>query len=104
MKRPTPLSLPIKTMRRSSRLSRTRVLLSIRAAIRAAALVLPLACSEHALRGGAGAGSGFGGNDDDLLFVPQGLSNTEQDGAEGGLTLVAFTLVQRADGAALYAA
>ncbi|WP_159397261.1 FxLYD domain-containing protein [Sorangium cellulosum] len=36
--------------------------------------------------------------------MPEGLSNTELDGQEGGLTLVAFTLAQGATGPELYAA
>jgi hypothetical protein len=64
-------------------------------------------------RGEAGAGSGGsetsgggrgGDRGEDLLFVPEGLSNTEMDGEVEGLTLVAFTLEQRAAGLELYAA
>ena len=40
---------------------------------------------------------------DDALFVPEGLSMTDRDGA-GGLELIAFTLVQGAAGAEFYAA
>ena len=56
------------------------------------ALVLPLACSrstpDHATDS----------------FVPEGLSNTNMDGQDVGLILVAFTLVQEATGPKLYAA
>ena len=52
--------------------------------------------------------SGLGGIDgqasDDLLFVPEGLSNTNQDGQDVGLVLVAFTLVPGATGPSFYAA
>jgi hypothetical protein len=41
---------------------------------------------------------------DDRAFVPEGLSNTELEGHEGGLTLVAFTLEEGALGLAFYAA
>jgi len=99
--------------------------------IRAVALalvapVLPLACSpstpghqagsdgsvsvssDTAAAGGAlGAIDGLGemaGPGDDLLFVPEGLSDISGDGMDQGLTLVAFTLVQEATGPKLYAA
>ncbi|HLK89727.1 MAG TPA: hypothetical protein VKZ18_07530 [Polyangia bacterium] len=48
---------------------------------------------------GAGALAG-----DDRLFVPEGLPNTNQDGQDVGLMLVAFTLVQESSGPAFYAA
>ncbi len=41
---------------------------------------------------------------DARAFVPEALPNTEAPGAEGGLTLVAFTLVRRDEGLDLYAA
>jgi hypothetical protein len=41
---------------------------------------------------------------DARAFVPEGLSNTELEGQEGGLTLVAFTLEENAAGLALFAA
>jgi hypothetical protein len=50
--------------------------------------------------GSAGAAGALG---DDRLFVPEGLSMTDLDG-EGGLTLIAFTLVQGASGPEFYAA
>jgi hypothetical protein len=50
---------------------------------------------------GAGGGGSAG---DDRAFVPEGLSNTELAGQEGGLTLVAFTLEQGAAGLVLHAA
>jgi hypothetical protein len=87
-------------------------------------LVGPFACSrtnrDHSrgsLGGQAGAGGasigdgsssadGAAGRDgDDLLFVPDGLANTNLDGDRaGGLKLVAFTLVREAKGLSLYAA
>ena len=98
--------------------------------IRAVALVapvLPLACSRSTpdptmrpdgnvprssdataagggLGGIGGSGPVAGQSGDDLLSVPKGLANTNVDGEDVGLTLVAFTLVQRATGPALYAA
>jgi hypothetical protein len=57
------------------------------------AALLLLACSEQA----AAIDSG-----DHRSFVPEGLANTELDGA-GGLTLVAFTLQQRPSGLELLA-
>jgi hypothetical protein len=54
-------------------------------------------------QGEAGAESaGLAG--DDRLTVPAGLPNTNLDGADEGLILVAFTLVQEASGPVLYAA
>jgi hypothetical protein len=41
---------------------------------------------------------------DDRGFVPEGLPNTELEGQEGGLTLVAFTLQEGVEGLELYAA
>jgi hypothetical protein len=38
------------------------------------------------------------------LFVPEGLANTNRDGADMGLVLVAFTLVPGTPGPSLYAA
>ena len=69
--------------------------------IRAVALVilgLPLACTRSTPDHGTGSGG------DGLLSVPQGLSNTNVDGEDVGLTLVAFTLVQGTVGPKLYAA
>jgi hypothetical protein len=51
--------------------------------------------------GSAGAAAGAG---DDLLFVPAGISNTNQDGQDVGLVLVAFTLVPGPNGPSFYAA
>ncbi len=49
--------------------------------------------------------SGMGGaSGDDRTFVPEGLPNTPSDGEDAGLTLVAFTLVERSNGPELYAA
>ena len=84
-------------------------------------LVVPLACSRanrnhlpgsEAGTGGAKSGDGSssadataGSDGDDLLFVPDGLPNTNLDGDRaGGLKLVAFTLVREAKGLNLYAA
>ena len=80
-------------------------------------LVVHLACSANthdppsgaggtAGSGGAGGPGGTSGQPgDDLLFVPSGLPNTLQDGeVGGGLTLVAFTLLEDQNGPALYAA
>lgn len=52
----------------------------------------------------AGGGGAGGAADDGLLFVPEGLSNTEVSGEGEGLTLVASTLVQGATGPEFYAA
>jgi hypothetical protein len=41
---------------------------------------------------------------DDRGFVPEGLPNTELEGQAGGLTLVAFTLQEGAEGLELFAA
>jgi hypothetical protein len=56
--------------------------------------------------GGSAGGGGMAGEPgDDLLFVPDGLSNTLQAGQQGvTLTLIAFTLVQGTTGPELYAA
>jgi hypothetical protein len=70
--------------------------------------------NSNAASGGSAAGSaGTAGNaasagtagvaGDARLFVPEGLPNTELDG-DGGLTLVAFTLLQGASGAEFFAA
>jgi len=91
------------------------------------AAVLPLACSPSApgptmgtggnwpgssdasaasgATGGVGGSGGMAGQTgDDLNFVPAGLSNTNMDGQDVGLTLVAFTLVQGTTGPRFYAA
>jgi hypothetical protein len=88
------------------------------------ALGLPLACSLSApdpatssdgsvpgsrdatATGGTSGGSGgtTAQPGDDRLFVPEGLSNTNLDGSDIGLALVAFTLVQDTTGPKLYAA
>lgn len=54
-------------------------------------------------RSEAGAETGVAPGDD-RLFVPEGLPNTNQDGEDVGLVLVAFTLVPGAGGASFYAA
>jgi hypothetical protein len=53
--------------------------------------------------GSAGTGGMAGMASDDRLFVPEGLPNTDLDG-EGGLTLIASTLIDGASGPELYAA
>jgi len=53
--------------------------------------------------GNAGSAGTAGVAGDTRLFVPEGLPNTELDG-DGGLTLVAFTLLEGATGAEFYAA
>jgi len=61
---------------------------------------------------GAGAGAGSAGNcgkggaggGEELAFVPEGLPSIEAPGEEGGLVLVASTLMQGADGLELYVA
>src|SRR5688572_9111431 len=82
-------------------------------------LVVPLACSRAnrdnssgavGSQGGSGGASsssadGTGRDGDDLLFVPDGLPNTNLDGDRAGtLKLVAFTLLREAKGQSLYAA
>jgi hypothetical protein len=52
-----------------------------------------LGCSGKETDGTPGAGGG-GPTGDGRLFVPEDLPNTELQGQEGGLTLVAFTLEQ----------
>ncbi len=91
-----------------------------------AILLLPIACSRStpgheegadgsvpvrsdatatgALDGTGGLAGMDGQPGDDLLFVPEGLSNISGDGMDQGLTLVAFTLMQEATGPKLYAA
>ena len=84
----------------------------------AVALWVPVACSggaDHAAgTGGSGPGGGVGGSagiggtagaaGDDRLSVPEGLANTNMSGADVGLVLVAFTLIQGKAGPELYAA
>ena len=71
----------------------------------AIALALPLACTGGSSERDGSAGSGTAGAaGDDRLFVPEGLANTNQSGADVGLVLVAFTLVQGKAGPELYAA
>jgi hypothetical protein len=67
----------------------------------AVALAFTLGCSE----GATGEGSGGAGGElgDDRRSVPEDLQNTEHDG-EGGLALLAFTLLTGASGLELYAA
>jgi hypothetical protein len=71
----------------------------------AIALGVPLACTGGSSERDGSAGSGTAGAaGDDRLFVPEGLANTNQSGADVGLVLVAFTLVQGKAGPELYAA
>ena len=77
--------------------------------LQALALGLPLACSGGSLdpaSGGSGGVAGMGAApSDDLHFVPEGLPNSPRDGdVAGGLTLVAFSLLQGETGPELYAA
>jgi hypothetical protein len=71
-----------------------------------AGLTVGAACSAGRAAADAGAtdatGEALGG--DDQLFVPADLPNSNQDGQDVGLVLVAFTLVQEASGPAFYAA
>jgi hypothetical protein len=64
-------------------------------------LVSLLACGGG---GGGGAGGMAGQAGDDQLFVPEGLPNTNVNGQDEGLILVASTLVREATGSALYVA
>ncbi len=76
----------------------------------AAALVIDAGCSPpgappDAAASASDAGDGAGApTGDDQLFVPADLPNTNQDGQDDGLVLVALTLVQEATGPAFYAA
>jgi hypothetical protein len=72
-------------------------------AVCAAALALGSGCSESA-RGDAGQGLDAGLDGDDRLFEPEGLPNSNQNGQDVGLALVAFTLVPGANGPSFYAA
>jgi hypothetical protein len=69
----------------------------------AVALVFTSGCSEGAGAAGEGSGGVGGVLDDDRRAVPEDLQNTERDG-EGGLALVAFTLLTGPSGLELYAA
>ena len=105
----------------------SKLLPMIIGAVALVALALPLACSQSTPDpttgsdgsvpgssdatpdGGAadridGPGETAGPPGDDLLSVPEGISNTNMDGQDMGLILVAFTLVQTATGPRLYAA
>jgi len=60
---------------------------------------------SEASSGGLGAMGGLGGGSaDEALFVPEGLSNTEEGGTGGGLDLIAFSLIEGPAGLELYAA
>jgi hypothetical protein len=73
-------------------------------AIVALALTLAPACSEGGGDHTQGAGGTGGASGDRRLFVPEGLANTNLDGSDMGLVLVAFTLVLGPTGPAFYAA
>lgn len=61
------------------------------------ALLIASGCAESGSEAVGSAG-------DERAFVPEELSNSEANGAEGGLTLSAFTLVESERGLDLYAA
>jgi hypothetical protein len=65
-------------------------------AVPAALVVLAIGCASDSA-GGTATG-------DDRHFVPETLPNTNLNGNDDGLTLVAFTLVRESTGPALYAA
>ena len=69
----------------------------------AVALALSSGCSGSA-RSDAGVGRDAGLDGDDRLFVPEGLPDTNENGQDVGLALVAFTLVPGANGPSFYAA
>ena len=60
--------------------------------------------SGGAVGQGGAAGIDAGLDSDDRLFVPEGLPNTNQNGQDVGLVLIAFTLVPGATGPSFYAA
>jgi len=68
--------------------------------IRSVLLALSIACSRSAVAPAVDSWQ----TGDDRRFVPQGLSNTNIDGQDDGLTLVAFTLTLGPAGPELYAA
>lgn len=67
--------------------------------IRAAALVLVLGCSGSTPDDTTPVETG-----DERLFVPEDLPHSELSGEGSGLTLIALTLIEGANGAELYAA
>ncbi len=75
--------------------SKWRGIVGIVGIVGSLALVLAAGCSAPVARVDAG---------DDRLFVPQGLPNTNGDGQDVGLVLVAFTLVPGAAGPSFFAA
>lgn len=82
-------------------------------ALLAVAFVLPAGCSAARAPADAARSDGPDERDapgtdapagDDRLFVPEGVPNTNEEGQDDGLVLVAFTLVAGASGPAFYAA
>src|SRR5437764_11140259 len=73
-------------------------------ALRAVALWAVMPGAETGCSGTAASASDAGLDGDDRLFVPEGLPNTNQNGQDVGLALVAFTLVPGASGPSFYAA
>jgi hypothetical protein len=77
-------------------------------ALRAIVFLLPLACSESSgadTTGGGGnapSGGAAGSSGDDRLFVPEDLPHAELNG-EGGLTLIALSLIDGDTGPELFA-
>ena len=59
---------------------------------------------EGGCSGGGAAVRDAGLDGDDRLFVPEGLPNTNKNGQDVGLALVAFTLLPGANGPSFYAA
>jgi hypothetical protein len=78
------------------------VLLGAGLTLGAAACSPGRATADAAAMDGSVEADAFAG--DDQLFVPADLPNTNQDGQDEGLVLVAFTLVEEATGPAFYAA
>jgi hypothetical protein len=85
--------------------SRVTMLSKLPTALRALVFLLPVACSEKQSGGSGNApnGGAAGASGDDRLFVPEDLPHAELNG-EGGLTLIALTLIDGETGPELYAA
>src|SRR5215831_7930265 len=97
-----PVPARIATAPASSRRRRARYALSVSFAVRGTiVLLLAAGCSGAAATVDAGASADAG---DQRLFVPAGIPNTNQDGQDVGLALIAFTLVPGTDGPSFYAA
>jgi hypothetical protein len=73
-------------------------------AIRAVALWALTLGGEAGCSGSVTAARDAGLHGDDRLFVPEGLPNTNENGQDVGLALVAFTLAPGANGPSFYAA